>query len=211
MSTDWVGTHLQEIRTLMERAALYRRALSPVSLWVGLCGCAGAAACVAGGWREGIGFMLVWMGAATAALAGTLAIVRIQALRAREPFWSPPARRVTQAALPGLASAAGLTAALLIWMSRVEEPEHVAAATRLAAALWLVFYGTALHAAGFFMRRGLKLAGWIFVALGAAYAMALAVAPQRAPSPLVVMGGAFGGAHLLYAAYLWITRRDADS
>jgi hypothetical protein len=38
MDTNWAAEHLQTIRTLMERSALYRRALAPIML------CAGAAA-----------------------------------------------------------------------------------------------------------------------------------------------------------------------
>ena len=36
------------------------------------------------------------------ALAGSFLLVRRQALKESEPFWSPPTRRVTQALLPPL-------------------------------------------------------------------------------------------------------------
>ncbi len=38
--------------------------------------------------------------AALAALTASLLLVRRQALKAAEPFWSPPTRRVSQAVLP---------------------------------------------------------------------------------------------------------------
>ena len=38
----------------------------------------------------------------TPVLAGSLVLVRRQALKESEPFWSPPTRRVTQAMLPPL-------------------------------------------------------------------------------------------------------------
>ena len=38
METNWAAEHLQVIRTLMERSALYRRALAPVMLVSGVLG-----------------------------------------------------------------------------------------------------------------------------------------------------------------------------
>ena len=45
MQTDWASENLQVIRTLMERSAVYRRALAPV---MGLVGATGIAAGVLG-------------------------------------------------------------------------------------------------------------------------------------------------------------------
>ncbi len=43
MDTNQAAEHLQTIRTLMERSAVYRRALAPVMLLVGALGCLTAA------------------------------------------------------------------------------------------------------------------------------------------------------------------------
>ena len=49
MQTDWAGENLQVIRTLMERASLYRRALAPIMLTLGALGLGdGDASIVAG-------------------------------------------------------------------------------------------------------------------------------------------------------------------
>lgn len=44
MNPNWAEENLQTIRTLMERSALYRRALAPIMLGTGLLGVTAAAA-----------------------------------------------------------------------------------------------------------------------------------------------------------------------
>ena len=104
MESNWAAEHLQVIRTLMERSALYRRALAPIMIFNGVVGLAAAAL----GWALKIGspraFILFWAGVSVVALAGSFLLVRRQALKESEPFWSPPTRRVTQALLPPLAA-----------------------------------------------------------------------------------------------------------
>src|SRR5262252_10160598 len=102
MDTNWAAEHLQVIRTLMERSALYRRALAPIMIYNGVLGAVGAIV----GWASHIdsprGFIFYWACVAAVALAGSFLLVRRQALKESEPFWSPPTRRITQAMLPGL-------------------------------------------------------------------------------------------------------------
>ncbi len=43
METNWAAEQLQTIRTLMERSAVYRRALAPIMLFVGFVGVLAAA------------------------------------------------------------------------------------------------------------------------------------------------------------------------
>src|SRR5512138_543854 len=102
MESDWAAEHLQVIRTLMERSAVYRRALAPVMIYVGILGLGAGAA----GWVLKIasvpGFVGFWGAVGVIALAGAFLLVRRQALRESEPFWSPPTRRVAQALVPPL-------------------------------------------------------------------------------------------------------------
>ena len=44
MDTNWAAEHLQVIRTLMERTAIYRRALAPVMVMAGSIGTLAAVA-----------------------------------------------------------------------------------------------------------------------------------------------------------------------
>jgi len=196
--------HLQVIRTLMERAAVYRRALAPTSLAVG--GIGSVAASV--GWLAELesrrAFGLYWMTVCVVALAGAFLVVRRQSLKDSEPFWSPPTRRVAQALLPALF--AGFVADLVIVLPAWREPSQA----WWLPPIWMALYGCAIHAAGFFMPRGMKLFGWVFIACGCVITVFLNGSAGSAGMPPLrnahlLMGLSFGGLHLAYGAYLFLT------
>src|ERR1035438_8551221 len=112
METKWAVENLQTIRTLMERSALYRRALAPIMMVAGAMGIVGGLTGWLGQIESDRGFVWLWLGTAMVSLAGALFLVRRQALKDSEPFWSPPTRRVGQALLP--AFFIGLIAAIVI-------------------------------------------------------------------------------------------------
>jgi hypothetical protein len=200
MEQHVAAEHLQVIRTLMERSALYRRTLGPILVYVGAIG-SGAAL---GGIALGIGalraFCAWWLVAALAAIAGAFAIARRQALEDGERFWSAPTLRVTQALLPPLAAGLLLSLAIIVL-----DPGHL---RWLFVAGNALFYGCAVHAAGFFMPRGTKLFGWLVIVLAAAVLFTRPVFAVDAPATVdhALMGGFFGGAHLAYGAYLFLTK-----
>ena len=144
MDTNWAAQNLQAIRTLMERSAIYRRALAPIMTFTGLVGVVAAVA----GWflaMESVrSFAGYWMGISLLAIAGDYFLVRRQALKENETFWSPPTRRVTQAILPALF--VGMVAGLvcIFW---VDDQQAII----LLPVIWMLLYGCAIHAAGFFM------------------------------------------------------------
>ena len=153
-------------------------------------------------------FILFWAGVCVVAIAGSYLLVRRQALKDAEPFWSPPTRRVTQALLPPLA--AGLMISAVVFL-RADQAAGIGSS--LAAMLWLplvwvVLYGCAFHAAGFFMPRGMKVFGWGFIVGGC---VLFAVGFQDWTRPLEcahgVVGFFFGGLHLAYGVYLYFTER----
>ncbi len=162
MENNWAAQHLETIRTLMERSALYRRALAPIATFVGLVGLAAAAT----GWALKIdavaAFAIYWMLIGLAVTIGALVLVRRQASGQGENFWSPPTRRVAQAMAPALLI--GLVAGLVV-INQFSH-EHAAAISPLLILAWTFLYGLALHAAGFFMPRGIRLFGWGFLLAG---------------------------------------------
>jgi hypothetical protein len=206
MEPNWATEHLQVIRTLMERSAVYRRALAPIMIFNGVVGLVAAAL----GWALQIGsprsFILFWAGVGVVAVAGSLVLVRRQALKESEPFWSPPTRRVSQALLPPLIAGLLISGVVLL-DANLAAPGAGSARVLLWLPLsWVVLYGCAFHAAGFFMPRGMKLFGWTFVLGGCA--VLAASAPEGAHSPACahgVMGSFFGGLHLAYGVYLYFT------
>lgn len=206
MESNWAAEHLQVIRTLMERSAVYRRALAPIMIFNGVLGVAGGVV----GWALNISsaqaFVGFWAGVGVAALAGSFVLVRRQAIRESEAFWSPPTRRVAQALLPALfiGSVAGLLALLCPGWDFLQ-PSSL-------PAFWMLLYGCALNAAGFFMHRGIKLLGWIFVICGCALMTARCSAGGQLAlaSGHQVMGTVFGGLHLAYGIYLYFTEKRRD-
>ena len=201
MDSNWAAGNLQVIRTLMERSAIYRRALAPVMLLLGILGIVAALA----GWLLGMSspraFVWYWIAVSGVGISGAYFMVRRQALRDAEPFWSPPTRRVTQAALPSIF--VGFVGSVLILAALVQNSFEVG----WLPPIWMALYGCAIHAAGFFMPRGIKLFGWLFIFASCVVAAALTFSfmPRSWIAGHLLMGACFGGLHLCYGIYLYFT------
>jgi hypothetical protein len=204
MNPNWAEENLQTIRTLMERSAVYRRALAPIMLVAGALGVAAAATGLLCHLDSIRAFGALWLGTAVVAVAGALLIARRQALKDKEVFWSPPTRRVAQAIIPPLL--AGMF--LGIWPALALGPNQLAI---LSSLIWILFYGCALHAAGFFMPRGIRFFGWLFIVSACLLFYAplspLADFIRDDISPHWLMGFFFGVLHLAYGAYLYLTEK----
>lgn len=196
----------------MERSAVYRRALAPIMIFSGVVGLAAAGL----GWGLKIGnprsFMLFWGGVSGIAMVGSFLLVRRQALKESEPFWSPPTRRVTLAMMPGLF--AGLMVAAVAFVQVNSAPIELRDLLGMwyLPLCWIVLYGCAFHAAGFFLPRGMRLFGWGFI-LGGCALFALGVPAFSGPIGYGhgVMGFFFGALHLAYGIYLYFTERRSNA
>ena len=203
MESDWASEHLQVIRTLMERSALYRRALAPIMTVAGIIGLIGGVIPCFVDLKTARSFSLFWMAVSVAAALAAFVLVRRQALKEAEPFWSVPTRRVTQALAPpfviGLVS--GAVAAF--------SGSAIGLEPTLVAIIWIVAYGCGLSAAGFFMQRGIKLLGWIFVISGASLLVGYGSCPwlKTPQAAHYLMGIFFGLLHLAYGGYLYFTEK----
>ena len=153
MPPNWAEENLAVIRTLMERAGLYRRALAPVMLAVGIIGIAAGAL---GVWINisavwGVG--QYWVAVALIAVAVASLLVRRQALKAQEPFWTMPAKKVCVALAPPF---------LLGGVLGLFDIHYDYLGSNLVE-IWLGLYGCGLCAAGMYLTRGVRLLGWLFV------------------------------------------------
>jgi len=204
MNPKWAEENLQTIRTLMERSAVYRRALAPIMTFVGAMGIVGGLT----GWffqiESSRGFLSIWMGVAIISLTGALLLVRRQALKDSEQFWSPPTRRIAQALMP--AFFVGLILAVL---ALFDSGEGESGGSGVLVVAWTLFYGCAIHAAGFFMPRGVRWLGWIFIITGllALIYLAATIDQEKPVSPHLLMAIIFGGLHLAYGIYLYFTEK----
>jgi hypothetical protein len=205
MNPNWAEENLQTIRTLMERSAVYRRALAPIMLFVGSIGVLAAAVGLVFHLDSPWAFGGFWLGAAVVAVAGAFLIARRQALKDHEPFWSPPTRRVTQALLPPLT--AGMCLGLLILLVGASDVFE-----QQMPLFWALFYGCALHSAGFFMPRGVKWFGWIYIVLTLGIMILVVIfVPYKHINGNWLMGFFFGVLHLAYGAYLYLTEKGKNA
>jgi hypothetical protein len=152
-------------------------------------------------------FGLYWTGVSFFAILVGFLLVRKQALKEAEVFFSPPTKRVTQALLPSFFL--GLITGLFF----VLEGDKFNASPALLAIFWTAIYGCALHAAGFFMQRGIKLFAWLFL-LGSSLLLFgySSLPPLQSPeSAHNIMGGFFGVLHLAYGIYLYFTEHQRKS
>lgn len=201
MNPNWAEENLQTIRTLMERSALYRRALAPIMVYAGVMGVA-AAGC--GLWFHTDSmraFCALWLGTAATAVAGSFIIARQQAMKDKEAFWSPPTRRVAQA----LSAPLGVGLFVGIWFGAGHESPS------LLAVFWILFYGCALHAAGFFTPRGVRRLGWVFIIGACVLVVMHQVGNGLQYNSHLLMGFFFGVLHLAYGAYLYLTEKGKNA
>ena len=206
METNWAAEQLQTIRTLMERAALYRRALAPIMLLAGGIGVLAGVVALLLRVENLHTFCALWFGVAAVAVAGAFLLARLQSLKDREPLWSPPTRRVAQAMAPPLTI--GFLSGVLAFTTAANDDT----ADVILPLVWMLCYGCALHAAGFFVPRGIRLLGWFFI-LGACGVFGVWLCsgrPRDAVTANIVMGVFFGAVHLAYGACLaWTENRKA--
>jgi len=195
--------NLAVIRTLMERSAVYRRALGPILITVGALGLVGGVAGPVLGIRSGAAFSVYWFGIATVALVAAFLLSRREARREGEPFWSGPTREIARALAPPLLVAVAITLPPLVW----GHPEN-------NVVIWLIFYGMALHAAGAVAPAGLRHLGWALLVL----AVAGYYWGQRIPVPggpivaaHLAMGATFGLLHLVYGLHILVSERRAPT
>lgn len=215
MDHDSAAENLQVIRTLMERSALYRRALAPVMIYCGLVGISGGGISSMLAIKSARSFILFWCTVAITALVGSFWFVRRQALRDAEPFWSPPTRRVVGALLPPFCVGAVVSAAVAFFQPTIDfyAKEGVdGSAMRILTIIWLWSYGCAIHSAGFFMQRGFKLFGWLFVMVGCGlFVWLLFSSPFTDVAPNILMSMSFGALHLAYGVYLYFTEQKKSA
>jgi len=204
MDADSANERLQVIRTLMERSAIYRRALAPIMTFLGILGLLGSAAGAILGIDSALHFGLYWLSLSFVGLVGAFILARRQAIRDREPFWSPPTKRVTQALLPSLFVGAVIG---VIFSFTLGQQTSFSWALPVS---WILLYGCALHAAGFFTPRGIRMLGWLFILGGCSLTLSSISVDARLSfvTSHLLMGIFFGGLQLAYGIYVRFTDRS---
>ncbi len=197
---DSASRQLRVIRSLMERATIYRSLSAPTAFAGGLFSLGGFAVAY---WAKHARhqqltdneFLVTW--AVILALTGlTNALVLWRESRRRGgPFFSPGMKVAMTSALPPLLCGGLLTVL-------------IAGSAMVHAIFWLLFYGLGLLAMQHFAPRSLVVLGWMFVVTGLAAVGYTMMVSWPAPEFTTLqaswlMAATFGGFHLAYAAAVW--------
>tara|TARA_B100000676_G_C18032145_1_gene819402 strand:- start:938 stop:1564 length:627 start_codon:yes stop_codon:yes gene_type:complete len=207
MSSNWAEENLQVIRTLMERSVLYRRTMAPMTLIAGILGFLGAGIGHFQKLNDLPSFLRLWCIIAGIGLLVAARLIRTQAMKSEEPFWTPPAKRIFQAMLPAFIIGGGFTAPFVFPRAGLNPP------VMFFVVSWLVLYGFGLHSAGFFVAKGIKRLGWIFLFSGmlVTWNELTQFSVGSIPSPHILMGTTFGGFHFVSWIYLLFTEKKDET
>lgn len=198
---------LRVIRSLMEKATIYRAISAPTALVGGLASVlvGGAFARVAeADSKMPIPFILVWLGVLVLTTASNAFFIRREARLRGEPFMSPRMKMALWALLPSHLTAAVVTGLAL----SLQHALHGEALYLMLPYLWCSLYGMGLLAMSHFAPKSITRLGWAFLLAGlAATANALIGLPTvfggGERQAYIVMAITFGVFHLIYAAFTW--------
>jgi len=201
--------HLRVIRSLMERATVYRAISAPAALVAGFLSIFGTAAIYlknqAGANRpvQGRAFAAVWLAVLILAVATNAFFIWREAKKDDRPFISSGMKLSLRAIAPNLLIPAAVTLWFLV-------SGYKGAAEQELVVVWIAFYGLALLSTGLFAPRSLVCLGWAFLLTALALpALGNVVAELPANLPNLAMGVTFGLYHLIYAICAW-PRKRAD-
>ena len=185
--------HLRVIRSLMEKATIYRAVSAPTALAGGV-----AALLVSPPWVQNLflkwlvpadSFRVRWFLALVFTLAVNALLILREARRRGDPLMSPGMRAAMVALLPPILCGA----VFFLIMGPIHTPVYLS-----------LFYGLALLATGHFAPRSIVWLGWGFLVAGlAGYLLIVDGQIPALCTPDLFMVLTFGGFHLVYAACTW--------
>jgi len=192
---------LHVIRSLMERATVYRAISAPAALAAGLLSIFASGAI----YRRpvhGRVFATAWLIVLVFAVVTNAFFIWREARNDGRPFLSSAMRLALRAIAPNL-----IPAAVTVWFFTTG---YKGAAEQELVVAWIAFYGLALLSTGLFAPRSLVRLGWAFLLTALALpALRNAVGDLPANLPNMAMGITFGLYHLIYSVCAW-PRKRAD-
>ncbi len=212
-TTEAALENLRIIRSLMEKAHIYRAVSAPAALAGGVMALAASAwpvrhALVTNGeglWSD-TAFLAVWLGILLVASVLNVVLLRQEAAHRGQPFISKDMRMAVRALAPPLLVGGCVGMGLIIFLHNLT----------LAAVIWILCYGLALLATASFSPRSLTRLGWAFVVAGlllffawAANTDMLMLSSDVGPASLA-MGLTFGLLHVAYALGVFLGRKPLE-
>lgn len=208
-SAESASEHLRTIRSLMERATVYRAVSGPGALAGGGLALAigGALLAKEGSWQpSNLEFAGIWVAALVVVGLFNFYLLYRGSKNRAEPFVSSGMKHALRAISPPLF--AGFVLSMILATSGVGAASGAKAEM---AALWTLFYGLSLLAAGAFAPRSMVVLGIACSLMGLSLFLPAvqASASEDYGLALRTMIGCFGVLHLLYGAYVMLSSKRA--
>jgi hypothetical protein len=188
--------NLLVIRTLMERATVYRAVSTQVAAWAGLLSVSAYGVHSffqkADLFLDTKSFLVLWGSVFGLTIAGNFFFLIQESKQRGQSRISPAFRKALLGVFPAYLMGAIFT--LLLWSAPFKE-----------VIFWLIFYGLGLLGTQHFAPRSMIVLGWFFILTGGGIMAYMSLWGVPDPSALVastVMALTFGGYHLIYAGVL---------
>jgi hypothetical protein len=205
--------HLRVIRSLMEKAHIYRAVSAPAALLGGVLALGAtlwpvvhAAQTHGDAAFSNTTFLIIWHGILAACTVLNVVLLAREAKRRDQAFVSEGMKMALRAVSPPLIVGGVLAGGLVIWLQNLT----------LAALIWVLCYGLALLATASFSPKSLTRLGWAFVIAGlvlffvwAANGEVRDLRTDLGPASLV-MALTFGLLHVVYAIAVFVSRPKGE-
>lgn len=199
--------HLRVIRTLMERANIYRAVSAPAALIGGALSLGVAIF----GLKQNNSlstheFLFAWLGVLVITSIINLILLMLEAGSKGQPFITDGLRMALRAIVPPMLTG-GVLGGCLIWFG------HDIA---LAAIVWILCYGLALQATVSFAPRSIILLARAFLITGQALAIyylaqnKLAIFQRKEEAASIFLGLTFGLFHIVYAIAVFVSKPKSN-
>ncbi len=201
---------LRVIRSLMERATIYRAISAPTALLGSALSILSAIVILEADRFLGRAirpreFAIIWIDVLVLTVIANAFFVWREAKSSGRPFISSGMKLALRAIVPNLLVPAIFT----IWFLRIG---FLGAVELELVVIWVVFYGLALLSTALFAPRSLAILGWVFLLSGVGVAVvANALEGLTDDAPNLIMGITFGLYHLIYALCTWPRKSSARS
>lgn len=212
-TTEAALENLRIIRSLMEKAHIYRAVSAPAALT------GGTLALVASGWpvwhalkNQGdavmcdLCFLQTWLIILAVSSVLNVFLLAKEARRRSQPFVSPGMRMALRAFAPPMLVGGSVGIGLIVFLHNLT----------LAALVWALCYGLALLSTASFSPRSLLRLGWAFVLAGllaffgwAACSDVRLLSSDLGPAS-AVMGLTFGVLHVVYAMAVFLSAQPTE-
>ena len=194
--------HLRVIRSLLEKAQVYRAVSAPAALCGGLLALAVSVISLKSASFNAHAFLFQWLAILAITSALNFFLLHREAVSRSQPFFSEGMRMALRAFLPPML-VGGVLGICLIWFR---------GDANLGSLVWILCYGLALLSTSPFSPRSLVRLGWAFLIVGSALTIWYltqidpGLTQAGATSASIFLGVTFGLLHIAYAVAVFVRK-----